>query len=136
MMDVLRKYICWLLSFTLALYAIPGISRGEGSLQPGARTAEEAAAADANALRTDGLGTGSSVRGSYAFSDTTEYEFPEEEKGKHLTRDIAVFVVLSAFVGFFIIKVFLEGEKDEPPAPDGGKDTPLPSRGGINDSFR
>jgi len=46
--------------------------------------------------------------------DSTEegLEFPEE-KESHLARDITVFVIVSAFVGYFIIKVFLEGDTDE-----------------------
>ena len=46
--------------------------------------------------------------------DSTEegLEFPEDE-GSHLARDITVFVIVSAFVGYFIIKVFLEGDTDE-----------------------
>jgi hypothetical protein len=44
--------------------------------------------------------------------DTTEFEFPDDEK--HLARDITVWIIASAFVAFFIIKVFLEEDKDEP----------------------
>jgi len=58
--------------------------------------------------------------------DTTEDDFflPEETDKKKLYRDIAVFVVVSAFVAFFIIKVFIE-EDDEPADPEPpGKDIP------------
>jgi len=43
--------------------------------------------------------------------DSTEFEFPDDEK--HLARDITVWIIASAFVAFFIIKVFLEEDKDE-----------------------
>jgi hypothetical protein len=64
---------------------------------------------------------------SYALAqaDTTEegFEFPDEEKN-HTVRDIAVFVIVSAFVAYFIIKVFLEGDTDEETTDDGGKEIP------------
>jgi hypothetical protein len=55
-----------------------------------------------------------------------DFVLPEETDNKKLYRDIAVFVVASAFVAFFIIKVFIE--EDEEPADDGsnGKDVPPP----------
>jgi len=59
-----------------------------------------------------------------AFADTTGYEFPEDEKDDHLIRDIAVFLVVAAFVAFFIIKVWLEGDEEPPPEEEGGKEIP------------
>lgn len=62
--------------------------------------------------------------------DTTDTDFPadlpveEELKNEHLYRDIGVFVVVSAFVGYFLVKVFLQGDTDEPPPPKGGKEIP------------
>lgn len=52
--------------------------------------------------------------------------FEEEEEGKHLYRDIGIFLIVSAFVGYFIVKVFLEGETEETPPDDGGKGIPNP----------
>lgn len=67
---------------------------------------------------------------SYALAqpDTVEggFEFPEEEKS-HTVRDVAVFVIVSAFVAYFIIKVFLEGDEDEGTTDSGGKDVPNPN---------
>ena len=64
---------------------------------------------------------------SYALAqpDTTEggFEFPEEEKS-HLWRDVAIFVIVSAFVAYFVIKVFLEGDTDEETGEEGGKPIP------------
>ena len=64
-----------------------------------------------------------------ALQDTTELDFPEEEEKdrKQLIKDIGVFVVVAAFVGYFIIKVFLEGDTDETPADDDGKIIPDPT---------
>jgi len=61
----------------------------------------------------------------WALADTTEVDFPEEEEGqKHLVRDLGVFVMVAAFVGYFIAKVFLEGDAEETAPVDGGKDIP------------
>jgi hypothetical protein len=61
----------------------------------------------------------------WAVTDTTEVDFPDEGEGqKHLVRDIGVFVMVAVFVGYFIAKVFLEGDTDEPVPPDHGKDIP------------
>lgn len=64
--------------------------------------------------------------GASAFADTTELEFPEDEEvnEKNLVRDVGIFIVVSAFVGFFLIKVFLEGDTQEPPPDDNGKPIP------------
>lgn len=64
-----------------------------------------------------------------AMSDTTEVDFPEEEEKtkKELIKDIGVFVVVSAFIGYFIIKVFLEGDTEEPAPDDDGKIIPDPT---------
>ena len=51
---------------------------------------------------------------AFAASDTTEYDFPEEEgKNKHLIRDIAIWVIVAGMVGFFIIEVFIRGDTDD-----------------------
>ncbi len=56
--------------------------------------------------------------------DTTQpFEFPGEEN-KHLYRDITIWIIVSAFVAFFIIKVFLEGDTDLPDEEGGGKTIP------------
>jgi hypothetical protein len=50
---------------------------------------------------------------AYADPDTSEFEFPGEEN-EHLVRDITVWVIVAAFVAFFIVKVFIEDSDDEP----------------------
>ncbi len=61
-----------------------------------------------------------------AFADTTDLEFPEDEEvnQKNLVRDVSIFIVASAFVAFFLIKVFLEGDTQEPPPDDNSKPIP------------
>ncbi len=100
----------------------------------GEPTADAAARLDRE-TGTAGTATLSSWTPSAAFlagaalSDTTEVDFPEEEEQskKELVKDIAVFLVAAAFVGYFIIKVFLEGDTEELPPDDDGKIIPDPT---------
>lgn len=59
---------------------------------------------------------------------TSTFEFPEDEND-NLVRDITVFVIVSAFVAFFLIKVFFE---EDPPEeePDTGGGKVIPGAGG------
>ena len=51
--------------------------------------------------------------GATAEPDTSEFEFPDDGE-KHLARDITVWVIATAFVAFFIVKVFIEQDDEEP----------------------
>lgn len=113
-----NRYVAVLLVCAFVLYINPRAGRASDALPEGKPTADEAAA-----WHADEAGAEASSRFAYAYSDTTEFEFPEEENDT-LLRDIAVFVVASAFVAYFIIKVFLEGDTEEPPPDDGGKKLP------------
>jgi hypothetical protein len=59
-------------------------------------------------------------------SDTASQSatLPTEEKKNHLARDITVFVITSAFVGYFIAKVFIQGDTSSSPSSGNGKDIP------------
>jgi hypothetical protein len=108
--------------------------RPRGNAYRGEPTADQAARLDrgAGAAETPTLASwkpsGEFLSG-YARSDTTEVEFPEdEEKSRNeLIKDIGVFVVVSAFIGYFIVKVFLEGDTEQLPPDDGGKIIPDPT---------
>jgi hypothetical protein len=65
-----------------------------------------------------------------AAADTTDLEFPEEEEEdtKHVFRDVGIFIVVSAFLAFFLVKVFIEGDEEEAPPEDNGKEIPPTSR--------
>ncbi len=97
----------------------------------GSRSADEAARPAASddektAFTLSGWEPSAGFLAASALADTTDTEFPEvEEEGrKHLVRDIGVFLIVSAFVAYFVIKVFLEGDTDQPPPDDGGKVIP------------
>ena len=95
--------------------------KGEASADDAAAPVSPSAApADTfDSLRYDGW------KAAFARSDTTGYEFPEDEDENHLVRDITVFLIVATFLAFFIIKVWLEGDEEED-APDtgGGKEIP------------
>jgi hypothetical protein len=105
---------------------VPALATGPRSAVaspvPGVMPARALSDAGVDALRFGAM--------SYALAqtDTTEggFEFPEEEKS-HVWRDVAIFVIVSAFVAYFVIKVFLEGDTDEGSGDDGGKDVPNPN---------
>jgi len=122
MMIVLER----ITTFAVALSMIAaGLPRGaSASWSGGAATAAEAAKSGTTAERRVSereveagqpvLAMGAFAAG-YVDPDTTEFDFPEDDH-KHLARDITVWVIASAFVAYFIIKVFIE--KDDEPAPD------------------
>lgn len=101
--------------------------RGEPTADQAARL-EHAAGAGETPTLASWKPSGEFLSG-YAPSDTAEVEFPEdEEKSRNeLIKDIGVFIVVSAFIGYFIIKVFLEGDTEEPPPDDDGKIIPDPT---------
>jgi hypothetical protein len=121
MKALLKQYLVSLLSIAMVFVAVPSPALESAELPSGKPTSDEAAAPTLpvrNVLPFGALGE------AYAFSDTTDYEFPEEEEEKGVWKDVALWVVVAGFVAFFVIKVFLEEEKDEPPKEEGGKEIP------------
>jgi hypothetical protein len=125
---VLNKHLVFAVLFTFAVYVLPPHSSAGSTLVSGKRTSTEAAQSDDGGTKDLGkvipLRFAVPLSHNYAQPDTTEFEFPEDEE-KHLARDITVFLIVSAFVAFFVIKVFLEGDTEEEPSPpDDGKQPP------------
>lgn len=58
--------------------------------------------------------------------DTTDDDFilPEEKSKKQLAKEIAVWVIVAAFVAFFIVKVFIEEDNEPAEEDDNGKQIP------------
>ncbi len=126
MKALLKTYLVYLLSCSMVVCTLPRRSRA-ASIWKGGATGDDAVASAPvstppsgtfNSLRYDGW------KAAFARSDSTGYEFPEDEDDDHLIRDVAVFVVVAAFLAFFIVKVFLEGDEADPPVDDGGKEIP------------
>jgi hypothetical protein len=72
------------------------------------------------------------LSGSYFQPDSTETSLFEEEEERNLIKEITVWVIGAAFVGYFIVKVFLEGDEEEPEEEEPRKEIP---GGGIGFSF-
>jgi hypothetical protein len=119
--------LCW----TTAWLVFPKSPIAAGEIGEGARTSDQAAVPELSADPITDF-TLAGWKPSYSFlansapADTTELEFPieEEENRKHLIRDIGIFIVVSAFLAFFIVKVFIEEEEEAPPPEDPGKEIP------------
>jgi hypothetical protein len=80
-----------------------------------------------NASIANYMSAGSAVPLSFMQPDSTQpgdFDFSEKDGESHLARDILVFTIVSVFVAYFLIKVFLQGDTEEEKPPDNGK--PLP----------
>ncbi len=111
--DRLKQFIVLVVCAALVAAGFPhGPARAAGSASPGNEY-----------LLRDAL---PAVAHASEPPDSSEDEFflPKETDNKKLIRDITVFVIVSAFVAFFIIKVFIEKDEDPPPPDNNGK--PLP----------
>jgi len=117
MKTLLKTYLVYFLAITIVSLALPFPAVGGGGFAPGKLSSDEAAAP---ALPMDDVSPFGAIGHAFAFGDTTDYEFPEEEEAKGVWRDVALWLVVAGFVAFFIIKVFLEGEKDKSEGEGGG----------------
>lgn len=126
---VLNRYLASVVLLAFVSYVLPANVFGGDTLKSGKGSADEAARLHRPESpfpdSTRSLRSAVPLSNGYAQPDTTEFEFPEKEED-HLFRDITVFVIVSAFVAFFLIKVFLEGDKDEPADDNGGGKPPPP----------
>ena len=126
---VLNKHLVCIVLVAFVSYILPGNVFADDKLKSGKKTADEAASMLSQETPPDdsarSLRYAVPMTGGYAQADSTEFDFPEDKK-KHLYRDIAVFVIISAAVAYFVIKVFLEGDKDEEETDDGGSGKPPP----------
>ena len=114
---MLKTYLVYFLAITIVSLALPSPAVGRGGFPPGKVSSDEAAAPD---LPMDDVSPFGAIGHAFAFGDTTDYEFPEEEEAKGVWRDVALWLVVAGVVAFFIVKVFLEGDEDEPEEEGGG----------------
>ena len=126
---VLNKHVVLIALTAFVFHALPLNTGAVTSFETGKKTADEAATLDTgDSTETSNvvpLRYAVAMGQTYAQPDTTDFEFPEEEE-RHLVRDISIFLIASVFVGYFIIKVFLEGDTEEDQPEEGnGKPTPL-----------
>lgn len=112
MFNYVKKFSCFILILSLATFGWPSTSTGERFFVKGEESADDAARfvnsrpAPSSSLRT--------LDSFHTQPDSTEAVLFEEEEERNLVKEIAVWVIGAAFVGYFIVKVFLEGDTDEP----------------------
>jgi hypothetical protein len=126
---VLNKYVVFTALIAFICYILPVQATPGGGFVAGKKSADEAASPQKEDSKSSegfkSLRYAVPMAHSFSQPDSTEFEFPEEEK-KHLVRDITIFLIVSAFVAYFLVKVFLEGDKDEEGGDDGGGKQPPP----------
>ena len=127
---VVNKYVVFTALTAFICYVLPAQATPGGSFVVGKKSADDAASLQEEDTKVSegvpSLRYAIPMAHSFSQPDSTEFEFPEEQKS-HLARDITIFLIASAFVAYFLIKVFLEGDTDEPEGEDGGgKDLPPP----------
>jgi hypothetical protein len=131
----LRTMLVGFLCFSFLWLVYPKNSVAGSGVDAGSETSEEAGAPSLQTLQDLKFSLGgwkptlAFLHGSAA-ADTTDLEFPEEEEEdtKHVFRDVGIFIVVSAFLAFFLVKVFIEGDEEEAPPEDNGKEIPPTSR--------
>ncbi len=115
---LLRRIMAAFASLMLVAASARGGAAWAGSLQRGSATAAEAVAPRLGAGDSSGAGR---LLAAFAYADTTEYEFPdEEEKKRNVVKDVIIWTAVAGFVAFFVIEVFLEGDtsvEDPQPTP-------------------
>ena len=129
MCRVLNKHLVCIVLLAFSSYVLLPTASAGTSLGSGKKTADEAAShqSEDSAGESGVLPLRYSVSMGHTFvqPDTTDFEFPGEEKS-HVLRDVSIFLIASAFAAYFIIKVFLEGDTEEETPDEGnGKPTPL-----------
>ncbi len=111
MFNCVKKFSCFILIFSLATLGWPSTSTGERFFVKGEENADDAARfgnsrpAPSPSLRT--------LNSFHAQPDSTETVPFEEEEERNLVKEITVWIIGAAFVGYFIVKVFLEGDTEE-----------------------
>jgi hypothetical protein len=122
--SLLKTYLVYTLAIAITCLALPSPASTERQLPAGEPTAAGAAAPKLPGS-DDRVTPFAAIGESYAYADTTDdYQFPEDEEQKHVWRDVVIWLAVAGFVAFFVIKVFLEGDKDEPQTEEPGKQVP------------
>lgn len=106
-----KKLLSFILIFSLVASGLPGGAMGKNFFVKGEASAAEAANTASPTNRPSPL-----LRSIPAFRsqpDSTETLLFEEDEERNLVKEITVWIIGAAFVGYFIVKVFLEGDTEE-----------------------
>jgi hypothetical protein len=124
--DVLKTGVVLVVTVSLVVAGIPRVG-ARTTAGPARAVAADAAAAEPHGeyfLRDAVPATWTPEPPDTVVDD--DFFLPEETDRGKLYRDIAVFIIASAMVAFFIIKVFIEEDDEPAPDDDNGKDIPPP----------
>lgn len=108
MNNYVQKFCSLVLILSLISFGWPTASMGTASFVKGKDSAESAAR-----FYDSGTEQTPTLRNIPAFTsqpDSTETVLFEEEEERNLVKEITVWIIGAAFVGYFIVKVFLEGD--------------------------
>ncbi len=122
------KLMMWFMCLTLVVFSLPaGIPAGTPATTDWPVGRETAATAAALVLAGGNSRHAGRLPAAFAYADTTEYEFPEEEEEKrNVVKEVFLWTVVAGFVAFFFIEVFIRGDTDTPPPPPVQKPPPPP----------
>jgi hypothetical protein len=125
MMTILKQVLALVLASGIVALGFPPAAGSPEFVgdRAGKTTAEEAARYESPPAPLSPAFT-HSIGFAALISDTTEAVFEDEEEDRNLAKELTVWIIGAAFVGYFIVKVFLQGDTDEAPPPDTGKQPP------------
>ncbi len=107
----IKKFFLLFICFALIVCGMPQMSIGHDSFVRGEKTSDEAAQYKNEQLNSDPAEY-RSIGFEVLSADTTGTALYEEED-RNLVKEIIVWTIGAAFVGYFIVKVFLEGDTEE-----------------------
>ena len=122
MFPLFKRVLVFWLAIGVINLGFPPAASSQLIVPDGAGTAAEAARYEAPPLFSPVV-TGSLVFASLQ-PDTSRTLYVEEEEERNLVKEMIVWIIGAAFVGYFIAKVFLQGDTDEEPPPKSGKQVP------------
>ena len=120
---LLKRLLIYLITISVVAAGLPPAASSRQFDTAGAESAQEAARYESSQpplspAVTNALGFSSLL------SDTTQSVYFDEEEERNLVKEMIVWFIGAAFVGYFIVKVFLQGDTDEEPPPPKGKQLP------------
>ena len=123
MTTLLKRLLIYLITLSVVAVGWPPAAGSRQFDTAGAESAHEAARYESSQpplspAVTNSLGFASLL------SDTTQSVYIDEEEERNLVKEMIVWFIGAAFVGYFIVKVFLQGDTDKESPPSQGKPYP------------
>ena len=127
MAKYLKKYSIFVLVICLIAISLPSTSTADNFFVKGKDSSDKAATIeDSPDSHSPSL---RNLNSFYSQPDSTEPALFEEEEERNLVKEIIVWTIGAAFVGYFIAKVVLENDSDSATEDSNQKEIP---DGGVN----